>query len=390
MQVISKVTLPIFWEGRWGKNQKKNLLIALIATAVSIVFTNLTIRLLPKLRIKEREVIHFENLQGLERDFQSIAYRTQDLLKRKFESYLMPNEGSPENIVPCLHQVTARGIFVSTGTERSFFNLIFADPEKCEGLVIVDINPQVKAYNDCLIMLIRISKDINEFNQLSADLDLEGRDEQFKDRVILIQSLLEKADLPHKLYYLKKLETLALVYFCFANRNWHNCDQFKEVDYTKNAKHFFKLKEYVDRGNVISVVGDMNNLQFLENRSIGVIDTSNIQNYTMIDLKGIGDCAPMVIWTHQDYRSTEYRCIKYDNQVLREEERKEFDERLGILISKGIISNACVSLMLQNLYILTSQKNGVENPDDILMGYNRATLEFFRKYEGRYWEFGLK
>ena len=386
MQSLCRVSSPFQCTLSASRTTKKTLLMALVTTVASIALAYFARRLQASSRIKESEVVKIENLCELEKDFQSVAFKEQDLSVLVFENYLEPNEGNPEGILPCLNQVTTPGVFVSTGTERSFFDLILADPDKCKGLVIVDINPQVKAYNDCLIMLIRLSKDIDQFNQLSAKLSFKEGSEQMKDRVSLIRSLLEQSDIPNKLYYLKNLETLANFYFKAFLRDWRTDKAFEVVNYTKNKEQFLKLKKYIDQRSVISVVGDINDLEFLSKHSIAVIDTSNINNYYMINPRGIDHCAPVVIHTMQRCSSTRYFSLEYKNQVLTEEEGVEFDRRLQQLISEGnILRTGNLSSEIANCRSLTYTLNNEPYPGQILVGRNRVTLEFFREYEGKYW-----
>ncbi|HEV7737895.1 MAG TPA: hypothetical protein VGO47_11060, partial [Chlamydiales bacterium] len=60
------------------------------------------------------------------------------------QGYLLPNEENVLEVQP--HLVMKKpGKLVCTGAERSLFNLILADPTKCEGLVVVDFDPLTKA-----------------------------------------------------------------------------------------------------------------------------------------------------------------------------------------------------------------------------------------------------
>src|SRR5579872_1647372 len=76
-----------------------------------------------------------------------------DLLSR---DYREPNECGPNHIKPHL-ALMEKGWIVSVGSERSFFDILLSPEEQCEGLIILDIDPRIKAYCDFLILLLRMS-----------------------------------------------------------------------------------------------------------------------------------------------------------------------------------------------------------------------------------------
>jgi hypothetical protein len=55
---------------------------------------------------------------------------------------------------------------------------------------------------------------------------------------------------------------------------------FKECNYATNEKQFSKIKRYADAGNIISTIGNICSLSFLDGKSIAVVDMSNIRDYT--------------------------------------------------------------------------------------------------------------
>jgi hypothetical protein len=74
-----------------------------------------------------------------------------------------------------------------------------------------------------------------------------------------------------------------------------------------------KLQTYARAGNIIAVVGDIQELSFLEERHIEVIDTSNISDYTLIDFdnRNFSLHNPTVIWTNIYHAPSSYYSRKY-------------------------------------------------------------------------------
>lgn len=106
---------------------------------------------------------------SLENRFSHLAFPDEALDIHKpiaFDNYLTPNEGNPQNIHPLLQEIKP-GFLVSTGTERSFFNLLFINHQNCRGLIVRDINPKVKAYVDFNVLLLKTSKTCEEYHFLS-------------------------------------------------------------------------------------------------------------------------------------------------------------------------------------------------------------------------------
>ncbi len=250
-------------------------------------------------------------LPSLEKEFKSHVLQKVDISLDTGFDYLQPNEGCPHGIKPHL-DLMKKGIMVTTGTERSFFALCFSNPLKCEGLVIVDITPKIKAYVDFNTLLLRISNSRAEYVKLSSftqDVNV------FNERILGIKEKIENADMPKKIqkYYLENLISFGLIYLK-TPKAWRESPKeknFKECRYDKNEEYFLKLQDYARRGNIISTIGDINDLTFLNKRTVSVIDTSNIHDYCMLKFQGTGDFNPRVIWTHQSAVKTLYYSYKH-------------------------------------------------------------------------------
>ena len=231
-------------------------------------------------RMQSAPPIHIANggdlkASNLENDFLGEICIHVSLKPHPFGDFLQPNEMFPQYVKPHL-ALMDDGLIVSTGTERSFFDLSLSDENKCTGLVIRDINPRVKAYTDFLILLLRISKSRKEFIDLS---ELNGSK---KETLKLIKSRIVFSNMPQilKEYYLINLEDFSSLYWDEQKRGFAFSDKDTEFDYWDKDEPFEKLRRYAQKGKIISTIGDINDLNFLANHKIAIVDTSNIAGYT--------------------------------------------------------------------------------------------------------------
>ena len=84
--------------------------------------------------------------------------------------FLTPSETVGTDLAPHIQKME-QGLIVSVGTERSFFDLALADQSRCEGLVVRDINPKVKAYVDFNVLLFRIANSRKDYCLLAKKPD---------------------------------------------------------------------------------------------------------------------------------------------------------------------------------------------------------------------------
>ena len=207
-------------------------------------------------------------------------------------------------------KIQESGLIISTGTERSLFDLILcaeANGESCEGLVVRDINPKVKAYIDFVVMLLRISKTREEF--CSYIQDIYTRKGQLPEEKGLerIRVALADASLPEqaKKYYATHLEDLAEIY-CRTTQDWRSIrvDDFRCVQYYEKDDLFKIVQRYAKAGQIIATVGDIQDLTFLGERKVQAIDVSNIPDYIMIDIAK----EAWIIWTSPSTQTKYYSC----------------------------------------------------------------------------------
>jgi hypothetical protein len=233
----------------------------------------------------------------LEIEFKELFDSDVDIhAKINFNDYLAPNElGVVDAAV--FYQMRRAGILVSTGTERTFFGLALTRLAPfarliCEGLVVRDINPRVKAYNDFNVLLLRIAESMEDYAFLSEPGP--------ENKEAVMSKIVERLDIaampPHvKAYYQRNLANISAVYFNVA-RNWRNQTNF--LYYHKDLHHFDTLQSYARAGNIVTSIGKINDLHFLANRIVRIVDISNIWDYSVIDLQnGNSDFSPTVIWT---------------------------------------------------------------------------------------------
>lgn len=308
---------------------------------------------------------------SLEKHFFNLLNKCNMETKCTFD-YLVPNEGHPENIKEHL-ALSKPGLIVSVGSERSFFNLIFSDPKVHQGMVILDVNPHNKAYVDFNTLLLRISKNKEEYISLSTlskivknplkKIKIEDPSVQstITKRIRVIKEKIHhEKDLSKDMrnYYLKNLKSFALVYFSVSHI-WKNKmdggrftkeDVFATCRYYQNDIQFNKLKSYAKTGKIISVVGDINHLNFFNDHNISIVDTSNIIDYTFINLETAS--YPRVIITRQFVDKTAYHSYTHDPLTL--DEKNEFIKLVKVLkkLKDSGIENNSVGLLN-----MTNRKN---------------------------------
>jgi len=217
----------------------------------------------------------------------------------KWNEYLRPNEYNPTDILLPSSNISTfdkPGIIISTGTERSLFDLILADNAKCQGLIIRDINPNVKFYMDWVLFCIEQSVNRENFNSMRLDKEYSECSKYLqKCRDIYIEN--------NKLFKCKI--------------NWKDTPGFNgniKLSYWQFDNLFEKLKLFVNNGSIITTTGSIDNLTFLNNENIEFIDISNIPSYFFLDFKIGLDCVlKMVIEVIGQGDTSDYKYFHYSN-----------------------------------------------------------------------------
>jgi hypothetical protein len=299
-----------------------------------------------------------------------------------FLDYLMPNETVGTGLKPHLDKMTP-GLIVSVGTERCFFDLLLSDPMKCDGMVVRDINPRVKAYVDFNVLLLRISASREEYCALAKKPE---NNEESRQRIEYIRAKIENQPIPPILkdYYQKNLEAFAGIYYETSKEQWtkpysyYNQDYFTEVNYYESDELFAKIQQYAKNGKIVSTIGSINDLSFLYNHRISVIDTSNVDSYTILDIQGCNFSDPIrVIWTSGTTArmATTYRSFQYSNLTIAE--RKELDQ-LHQHLKESLLKEASQedwASRLSNLLCDCSEKETVP-----IASYSREALVKIRDF----------
>ncbi|MBA2369557.1 MAG: hypothetical protein H0V82_11120 [Candidatus Protochlamydia sp.] len=111
--------------------------------------------------------------------------------------------------------------------------------------------------------------------------------------------------------------------------NYYVQDPFAGCRYEWDDIQFAKLQRYAKLGNIISVIGDINDLTFLNNRKISIVDTSNILDYCLLNLRGNISLNTRIIWTQSPYQGSTYN--SYIHYALSEDEELEFNALINRL-----------------------------------------------------------
>lgn len=261
----------------------------------------------------------------------------QSLVKTR-EEYFEPNEEHPEAIKPHL-DLAEKKIIVSTGTERSLFDLLFGD---FEGLVIRDVNPLTAAYHHYNTLLLRLC-DIKEYNQLSAPvMDMRApsfiptkikaaylmKQAPFLERMAIVSKKIEESEMSNELksFYQKNLNACGAVYLSQEHK-WKWSSGFDACHYHKNEAQFLRLQEYARKGMIVPTTGDINQLEFLNPKKIpfkvSVVDTSNIVDYVPINLQGLSDGTRIITTTFAGVKGVYHSCV---HKPFSEKEASDFNK----------------------------------------------------------------
>lgn len=277
-----------------------------------------------------------QQTRSLEEEYEDLAFPDMVDVNTScgFKDFIIPNELNPEELSSHMDSIEDGEEYeaVSTGTVRSDFLLLAANPKYCRGLITIDINPKVKAYRDFDLLLRKIAQTRAEYETLSSEFN------SFTDRIAVIADKVKKHGFPQRIenYYLKHLDAFGHIYL-YNNQVWKKDYRrhFKKCKFYASDPLFNKLQKYALSGNSINIIGNINDLKFLRNRNIGVVDTSNIHAYSLINLQIEGASKPLIIWTSgKGHGHTIYSSIPY-TAICNEEEKKEFDRLVTILVKGG-------------------------------------------------------
>lgn len=320
-------------------------------------------------------------------------------------NFLVPNEYP---VQPHLENIKP-GWIVSTGAERSLFNLILA-PNQCEGVIVRDVDESVKNYIDCIVLLLRVSENRIEFVNLVQKLLFSK--EEVREELVTLQDKVRISTIPEgmKEYYIQnflteqtRIESLrkAIIssqrvanYTTNGSLLWSTYPQFKEVNYHCDDGMFNKLQKYAKQGRILATVGDISDLGFLSKLKISVIDASNICDYTPLEIDVAGN--PRVIWT-QGTNTNETRYYSGKLDPLNYEEKNELKgllERIAMARDAIVCMNSCrinldsypEHMNVERILDLRSQCNTMKqiNPLNRTLpfpSYSQDTLQILRKYE---------
>jgi hypothetical protein len=229
---------------------------------------------------------YYTGFEGDER-YNLPGYTLDDILNNRmmsvdWDTYLTPNELCPESSKHLMEEAfenfkkingdVTKGYIISVGTERCLFDLLYADENLCEGLIVIDVNPKVKMYMDWIIYCLKNSSNIAKFNENLTKLESS-------DLYLKCCKDVHNNTLPSKEQILEKEDSL-------NNGNlWRFNGSINEsnVDYWDNDELFAKLKRYAIKADGIRThYGSVDNLTFLENVNIIYVDTSNVYQYKFL------------------------------------------------------------------------------------------------------------
>lgn len=357
-----------------------------------------------------------EEPSNLEDHYADICFQDVNVYaKVNFTKFHAPNERHVLEIQPHL-ETSKPGVIVSTGTERSFFDLalsaISKGGDKCTGLVVRDIDPQAIGYAHMVTMMLRLAIDVHDFESLSGPNRGAGlgmlRPAQIKQKTQEIHTrLIENQDIPDKAkeFYLKHLNYFAMIYFKTSNtwrlsskdeasqKYWASqegqpslkgipskiqADSFQGVQYQKDKTLFSTLQKFAKSGNIICTIGSINDLSFLKKDPLRLVDASNIPDYIPMDLQCSEPCNPRFVWNNPEPPFAYTHYLSYDHNKERDklspEQKKEFDQIREQLHAARVVSG----------YLDRSVLRRQETTETRPFGYYPEHLNTFKEYKERW------
>jgi hypothetical protein len=209
--------------------------------------------------------------------------------------------------------------------------------------------------------------------------DIQQVNNALKHRINIIKNKVETSDLDEKIksYYLKNIYSFGETYLTDGQKWRHeNREYFDQCRYDLNPQDFTILQNYARAGNIVCLLGDINDLSFL-NRTISVVDTSNIWDYALIHLKMRADACPRLIWTKLEngVLSEGNQYFSCDYLPFNDLERKEFNELL-----QGVENN--LNLKIDDSRKFLRDLCHINNPSYAIC--TRETLNGLKNYAKRY------
>jgi hypothetical protein len=223
-----------------------------------------------------------------------------------WDDYLSPNEYKQKNMKDLKEWdlIKDGGIVISVGTERALNTLSYNN--KFTGLVCIDINTNVKLYNDFNFLLIRIAKSRDEFIAMRLMTNIMLLE--------LVSKRLDTIPLDLHAYYMLNMRSMINTYLNAITKTLNTDLGIEyEFDYLHNNDIFNRIQRLIRSGNCVTLIqsklkmhkkksllycGGIFDLQELTNIEISLVDSSNIRDYlispyilpTGINTEGILEC----------------------------------------------------------------------------------------------------
>lgn len=302
-----------------------------------------------------------------------------------FPDFLVPNEGGIQKY-QSLFVLNQRGFVLSTGAERSLFTLLLCaknSADLCNGLIVRDISRNVKMYVDFVVLLLRLTKDCNEFEEWSSEIVQtipEEKEQEITRRIRMIGSRLDHDDSMNsdvKGYYCTNLTELANLYFGIPKK-WKESPAY--ISYWKDKESFQILKRFARSGNIIATIGDIEDWRFLDNCRPAFLDISNIADYKLLSARYLPRGLPIIYLSSVDNQHSQYNRYVVSSP-LSDEERQEVDQLLAIMQDAGVIDRENASDLKKVFYdSLTKHPILEKHP----VGYFPELLSMLRFYKEHY------
>jgi len=225
------------------------------------------------------------------------TYKIQDKTST-WDRYLFPNESNQIKQKELIDQTPEikDGILVSCGTERTLNTLSYS--QKFLGLVCIDVNENVKLYNDFNFLLIRLAENRDEYiNIRKGNFVLPSIKERFGQLPSILQN-----------YYLENFDSM--------HKKWSQSIKYLEsdisvrgfnFDYLRDDETFNRIQDLIRNGMCVTLyqntpilekfesegrikkhflfngIGGIHYLRKLRGFQISLVDSSNIKEYARLN-----------------------------------------------------------------------------------------------------------
>jgi len=172
--------------------------------------------------------------------------------------FIVPNETQPLRLKPTLSHLPVQGLLLSVGTERGFISAAMAQGH-IQGLVFLDLNPNVVLFNLMNKALLALANDRNDYLHLRLQADFKQLQNQLaKKNRLLSKENLNLLKRPELWAWWQQHVQNSSAWLSFHRPAEQNTDaSFKEVNYLFDDHLFATLSSLAKTDRIFVYQGDL-------------------------------------------------------------------------------------------------------------------------------------